>query len=109
MTLSEKWAIRLSAGTAGWALLYFVTLFMVIMSMDTMQKLSGISLSLILSLTMPVILVGLTLALLVSAVLVWKNKYWTVFKRVHYTLVALSAVTMTLFFYYWNLLGWQFG
>jgi CubicO group peptidase (beta-lactamase class C family) len=109
MTLSEKWAIRLSAGTAGWALLSFVTIFMVIMSMDTMQKLSGISLSLTLSLTMPVILVGLTLALLVSAVLVWKNKYWTAFKRVHYTLVALSAVMMTLFFYYWNLLGWQFG
>ncbi|WP_082651387.1 serine hydrolase domain-containing protein [Paenibacillus etheri] len=109
MTTSEKWAIRLSAGTAGWALLSFVTIFMVIMSMDTMQKLSGISLSLSLSLVMPVTLVGLTLALLISAILVWKNKYWTAFKRVHYTLVALSAVAMTLFFYYWNLLGWQFG
>lgn len=109
MTPPEKWAIRLSAGTAGWALLSFVTIFMVVMSMDTMQKFSGISLSLSLSLVMPIILVGLTLALLISAILVWKNKYWTAFKRVHYTLVALSAVAMTLFFYYWNLLGWQFG
>jgi len=109
MTPPEKWAIRLSAGTAGWALLSFVTIFMVVMSMDMMQKFSGISLSLSLSLVMPIILVGLTLALLISAILVWKNKYWTAFKRVHYTLVALSAVAMTLFFYYWNLLGWQFG
>lgn len=109
MTPPEKWAIRLSAGTAGWALLSFVTLFMVVMSMDIMQKFSGIRLSLSLSLVMPIILVGLTLALLISAILVWKNKYWTAFKRVHYTLVALSAVAMTLFFYYWNLLGWQFG
>lgn len=109
MTPPEKWAIRLSAGTAGWALLSFVTIFMVVMSMDTMQKFSGISLSLSLSLVMPILLVGLTLALLISAILVWKNKYWTAFKRVHYTLVALSAVVMTLFFYYWNLLGWQFG
>ncbi|WP_449599819.1 serine hydrolase domain-containing protein [Paenibacillus sp. Marseille-Q9583] len=109
MTPPEKWAIRLSAGTAGWALLSFVTIFMVVMSMDIMQKFSGISLSLSLSLVMPIILVGLTLALLISAILVWKNKYWTVFKRVHYTLVTLSAVAMTLFFYYWNLLGWQFG
>lgn len=109
MTLPEKWAIRLSAGTAGWALLSFAATFIVIMSMDTMQKLSGFSPLLSLSLVMPVILVGLTLALLVSAILVWKNKYWTTFKRVHYTLVALSAVAMTLFFYYWNLLGWQFG
>lgn len=109
MTPPEKWAIRLSAGTAGWALLSFVTIFMVVMSMDMMQKFSGISLSLSLSLVMPIILVGLTLALLISAILVWKNKYWTAFKRVHYTLVTLSAVAMTLFFYYWNLLGWQFG
>ncbi|MBY3622915.1 beta-lactamase family protein [Acinetobacter sp. CUI P1] len=109
MTPPEKWAIRLSAGTAGWALLSFVTIFMVVMSMDMMQKFSGISLSLSLSLVMPIILVGLTLALLISAILVWKNKYWTAFKRVHYTLVAISAVAMTLFFYYWNLLGWQFG
>jgi CubicO group peptidase (beta-lactamase class C family) len=109
MTPPEKWAIRLSTGTAGWALLSFVTIFMVVMSMDTMQKYSGISLSLSLSLVMPIILVGLTLALLISAILVWKNKYWTAFKRVHYTLVTLSAVAMTLFFYYWNLLGWQFG
>ncbi|MEK4291662.1 serine hydrolase domain-containing protein [Paenibacillus sp. FSL R5-0914] len=109
MTPPEKWAIRLSAGTAGWALLSFVTIFMVVMSMDMMQKFSGISLSLYLSLVMPIILVGLTLALLISAILVWKNKYWTALKRVHYTLVTLSAVAMTLFFYYWNLLGWQFG
>ncbi|OMD48662.1 hypothetical protein BSK51_22155 [Paenibacillus odorifer] len=109
MTPPEKWAIRLSAGTAGWALLSFVTIFMVVMSMDMMQKFSGFSLSLSLSLVMPIILAGLTLALLISAILVWKNKYWTAFKRVHYTLVALSAVAMTLFFYYWNLLGWQFG
>jgi CubicO group peptidase (beta-lactamase class C family) len=109
MTTPEKWAIWLSAGTAGWALVSFVTTFMVIMSMDTMQKLSGISTSLSLSLAMPVILVVLTAALLVSAVLVWKNKYWTAFRRVHYTLVTISAVAMTLFFYYWNLLGWQFG
>lgn len=109
MTPPEKWAIRLSTGTAAWALLSFVTIFMVVMSMDMMQKFSGISLSLSLSLVMPIILVGLTLALLISAILVWKNKYWTAFKRVHYTLVTLSAVAMTLFFYYWNLLGWQFG
>ncbi|WP_341347062.1 serine hydrolase [Paenibacillus sp. FSL H3-0469] len=109
MTLPEKRAIRLSAGTAGWGMLSFITLFMVIMSMDIMQKLSGISPLLSVLLIMPIIMTGLTLALLVSAILVWKNKYWTAIKRVHYTLVALAAVVLTIFFYYWNLLGWQFG
>lgn len=109
MTHPEKRAIRLSAGTSVWALLSFITLFMIIMSMDIMQKLSGISPLLSVSLVMPIIMAGLTLAMLVSAVLVWKNKYWTALKRVHYTLVTLSAVVLTIFFYYWNLLGWQFG
>lgn len=109
MTPPEKRAIRLSAGTAGWALLSFITLFMVIMSMDIMQKLSGISPLLSVSLVMPIIMAGLTLAMLISAILVWINKYWTAFKRVHYTLVTLSAVVLMIFFYYWNLLGWQFG
>ncbi|MFD2876535.1 hypothetical protein ACFTAO_12120 [Paenibacillus rhizoplanae] len=87
----------------------FITLFMIIMSMDIMQKLSGISPLLSVSLVMPIIMAGLTLAILISAVLVWKNKYWTALKRVHYTLVTLSAIVLTIFFYYWNLLGWQFG
>ncbi|WP_235441602.1 serine hydrolase [Paenibacillus sp. IHB B 3415] len=109
MTPPEKRAIRLSAGTAGWALLSFAATFIVIMSMDIMQKLSSISPLLSVSLVMPIIMAGLTLAMLVSAILVWKNKYWTAFKRVHYTLVTLSAVVLMIFFYYWNLLGWQFG
>jgi CubicO group peptidase (beta-lactamase class C family) len=109
MSSSEKWAIRLSAVTSAWGLISFVTIFLVVMSMDLMAKLSSISTSLYLSLALPLIFVGLTLALLVSAVLAWKNKYWSVFTRVHYTLVVLSSLVLCLFFYHWNLLGWQFG
>ncbi|WP_231578295.1 serine hydrolase domain-containing protein [Paenibacillus sp. FSL H7-0357] len=109
MTNPEKWAIRLSAVTAGWGLISFFTTFAVLMSLDTLERLSSVSTSFYLVLTMPVIFVGMTLALLVSAVLAWKNKYWTAFTRVHYTLVVLSAVALCLFFYHWNLLGWQFG
>lgn len=109
MTNPEKWAIRLSAATAGWGLISFITTFAVLMSLDTLERLSSVSTSFYLVLAMPVIFVGMTLALLVSAVLAWKNKYWTDFTRVHYTFVALSAVALCLFFYHWNLLGWQFG
>ncbi|WP_379196291.1 serine hydrolase domain-containing protein [Paenibacillus sp. GCM10012306] len=109
MSAPEKWAFRLSAATSGWGLLSFVTIFLVVMSMDLMTKLSGISTALYLSLAMPILFVGLTLALLVGTVMAWKNKYWTALRRVHYTLVAFSAVTLVVFFYHWNLLGWQFG
>ncbi|MFF2908316.1 serine hydrolase [Paenibacillus sp. NPDC057934] len=109
MSAPEKWAFRLSAATSGWGVLSFVTIFLVVMSADLMTKLSGISTTLYLSLAMPILFVGLTLALFVGSVLVWKNRYWTTFGRVHYTLVTLSAVTLVVFFYHWNLLGWQFG
>ncbi|WP_172196775.1 serine hydrolase domain-containing protein [Saccharibacillus qingshengii] len=109
MTPAEKRAVRLSAGTASWALLSVITMFGVVMSMDTMQKFSGIPPLLSLSLIMPLITAGLTLALLISTAAVWRNKYWKAWERVHYTLVTLSAVGLTFFFHYWNLLGWQFG
>ncbi len=109
MARPQKWAVWLSAATAGLALATCVMTFGVVMSMDMLDRLSRISPTLILFLLMPIILVGLTAATLLSALMAWKNKYWTVFKRVHYTLVAFSAVAVSLFYFHWNLIGWQFG
>jgi hypothetical protein len=109
MPKAQKWAVRLSAVTAAWALATCFATFVVVLNMDLLDRLSRIPQSLNLYLFMPIILVGLTAALVAYSVMVWKNKYWTVLKRVHYTFVALSAVVMSLFFYHWNLLGWQFG
>jgi len=109
MPVPQKRILALSAVTSGWALASVLTIFAIILSMDTMKKLSGISTSLSLSLILPIVTVGLTLALLVSGVWVWKNNYWSIAKRVHYSLVASSAAAVSFFFYHWNLLGWQFG
>ncbi len=109
MPTAQKWAIRLSAITAAWALATCIATFVVVLNMDLLDRLSRIPESLHLYLFMPIILVGLTAAIVAYSVMAWKNKYWTVLKRVHFTLVAISAVVMSLFFYHWNLLGWQFG
>ncbi|MEC0090721.1 serine hydrolase [Paenibacillus macquariensis] len=109
MPKGQKWALRFSATTSAWGLVTLVATFLVVLNMDLIVRLSRITQSLQIYLFMPIILVGLTVALLVLSVLAWKNKYWTVLKRVHYTLVALSAVSLSVFFYHWNLLGWHFG
>ncbi|WP_068533615.1 serine hydrolase domain-containing protein [Paenibacillus glacialis] len=109
MPKPQKWAVRLSAATAAWALATCVATFFILFNMDLLDRLSRIPLPLALYLFMPIILVGLTVAIMALSVMAWKNKYWTVLKRVHYTLVVLAAVVMSLFFYHWNLLGWQFG
>ncbi|UKS24746.1 serine hydrolase [Paenibacillus sp. HWE-109] len=105
----QKWAIRLSMATAVWALATLIATFLVVLNMDLLDRLSRITQQLNLYLFMPIILVGLTVAMVAFAVMAWKGSYWTALKRVHYTLVALASVVMSLFYYHWNLLGWQFG
>lgn len=108
MPKAQKWAVRLSAMTSIWGLLTLGATLLVL-NMNLIDRLSHIPLSLRLYLFMPVILVGLTAAIFIMGVLAWKNQYWTLLKRVHYTFVTVAAVILSLFFYHWNLLGWHFG
>jgi CubicO group peptidase (beta-lactamase class C family) len=50
----------------------------------------------------------LTVGALAYSVLAWKNSYWGIGARVHYTLVTVAAVAFVWFLNYWNLLGWWF-
>jgi hypothetical protein len=38
----------------------------------------------------------------------WKNNYWSLVKRSHYSLITLAALVFIPFLTYWNLLGFQF-
>jgi CubicO group peptidase (beta-lactamase class C family) len=49
--------------------------------------------------------VPLTLSSVMLAVLAWKDRYWSVASRAHYTLVALAAVLFVWFLSNWNLIG----
>lgn len=46
-----------------------------------------------------------SVAVVVAAVLAWRGRYWTLWGRLHYSLVALAAVAMVWFMSYWKLLG----
>src|SRR5215204_1987766 len=50
----------------------------------------------------------LTVGALLYSVVAWKNSYWGIAARVHYTLVTVAAVAFVWFLNYWNLLGWRF-
>ncbi|MEC0125569.1 hypothetical protein [Paenibacillus pabuli] len=105
---AQKWAVWLSVVMSVWSLVTLEATILV-MNMDLIDRLSYIPLSLRLYLFMPLILVGLTASIFMMTILAWKNKYWTLPRRVYYTFVTLAAVTLCLFFYHWNLLGWHFG
>jgi CubicO group peptidase (beta-lactamase class C family) len=49
--------------------------------------------------------VPLALGIALLATLAWKNRFWGVAGRVHYTLVALASVLFVVFLSNWNLIG----
>ena len=51
-------------------------------------------------------LLGLTLP--VFAFKSWKHGYWTIARRVYFSIVALAGLLMIPFSHYWNLLGFRF-
>lgn len=51
---------------------------------------------------------SLTPPLLVFTVLSWKNRYWRVASRIHYSLVAIASLAFIWFLSYWNLLGFHY-
>ncbi|MGC9517267.1 MAG: serine hydrolase [Methanomicrobiales archaeon] len=62
----------------------------------------------ILLFTIPVIATLFTVGTLISTIFVWKNKYWDLKNRVHYTLVLASLVIFIWWLNFWNLLGYNF-
>ena len=50
----------------------------------------------------------LGLATPVFAVLAWKDGYWSVWGRIHYTVLAVAALAFVWWLNYWNLLGFRY-
>jgi len=49
----------------------------------------------------------LSITISIYAVLAWKNSYWGLGGRIHYTLLAVAALANCWFLYYWNLIGYK--
>jgi CubicO group peptidase (beta-lactamase class C family) len=59
-------------------------------------------------LVIPIFTTVLSTVLLVFAALAWKDRYWSVVGRLHYSLVVMAALVFVWFANYWNLLGFRF-
>lgn len=60
-------------------------------------SLSVLQLAALLSLTLPIF-----------AFKSWKHGYWTMTRRIYFSITSLAGLLMIPFFYYWNLLGFRF-
>jgi len=59
-------------------------------------------------LTIPVLTAALAAVMLVLTASAWRRRWWSVFGRIHYSLVTLAALAFVWFADYWNLLGFRF-
>lgn len=49
-------------------------------------------------------MVILGIVMILFTVFAWRNKYWRITGRIHYTLLTMMAINIILFFWYWNLI-----
>ncbi len=58
-------------------------------------------------LVLPILISVVSVGVLVYAVLAWTRRYWGLLGRLHYSLVALSTLTLVALLGYYNMIGFQ--
>jgi hypothetical protein len=105
---SSRWAVRLAVLVAALTLLFVIGVVIVVQSAGE-ELFFGIPPALTAVLVLPILSSVLTIGVALFAVRIWRDASWTRFQRVHYTLFALFAVGLVWFYWYWNILGFQYG
>jgi CubicO group peptidase (beta-lactamase class C family) len=105
----ERRAIWTGALTALWAIATFAVLGGVLVVTGIDSLLERIPTGLRVGLVMPLVFVVLTIYLIVITLGVWRHRFWTVGRRIGYSVMAVAAILLCIFFWQWNLLGWRFG
>ncbi|MEP7242737.1 MAG: serine hydrolase domain-containing protein [Gammaproteobacteria bacterium] len=98
-----------ATGVSGWAVLTVAGIGTAVAVAGFDNILYAIPTSVKLALVLPLVFVALTALILYTTVGVWKARLWTTARRVVFSLVALAATVLSIFFWQWNVLGWQFG
>jgi CubicO group peptidase (beta-lactamase class C family) len=108
---------RYTDGLAGWARPLAGTLgvthvvFLVLMVNTLIQRddISGWPALFRVALVFPLVAVPLTASVVYLAATVWIRKYWGLFGRIQYSVIALASVVFLWSLNYWNLVGFKFG
>lgn len=99
------------ARVLAWAVSALILLFVIGMAMvfsNAGATLASVSPSLVAVLTLPLLITAGTVGVVIYAALAWKRRYWGLFGRLYYSLVALSMLIFVAQLGYYNLLGFQF-
>lgn len=107
---SEKTAriARWVAGVASILSLLMMIALGAIFALDFTSLIYNMPLEIIIALAIGVVVAVLALVCVILAALAWKDGYWSLAGRAHYTLVVLGLVAYVWWLNNWNLLGFRF-
>ena len=54
---------------------------------------------------LPWLAAALTAGIVIFALLSWRGRYWSIWKRLYYSLLAFSAVSLMVVFFNWGVIG----
>ncbi|MBD2307764.1 serine hydrolase [Chroococcidiopsis sp. FACHB-1243] len=104
--LSQAWIL---AGLIGTLNLVFLIGFPLSLWLYGVWKLVyGVPVVAIAFLCIPLLTTVLTLGLFIFTAVAWRNNYWSLMRRAHYSFITLAALMFIPFLTYWNFLGFQF-
>ena len=99
---------RLIAGAAAILYLFFVLFLLPAVTNDVslienymLEPMIPLVMQLVM--TIPVFAIVLTAIASIFMILIWKEKYWTIWHRVHYTLIVFGLFMLTWWVNFWNL------
>jgi CubicO group peptidase (beta-lactamase class C family) len=87
---------------------FIVELLHLLVLMDDWDFVYGVPPKIKALLWIPLVTTALAAAVFCLAGWAWKKRWWSVWNRVHYSLVAVAAFVFVWFFAYWNLLGFHY-
>lgn len=85
--------------TIGWTLVMFFIID---------ELVYGVPPLIIALLVIPIVTTILTVVLLLFTLLAWRDKYWSLAERWHYSLVAVTCGAFVIWLHHWNLLGFYY-
>jgi len=105
---SRAWLAEIAAWSAG--LLSLGSVVFLVLFVGTVSNLEAIIFGLPgwfdYLLLVPWAVAGLTVVMLLLTPVVWARRYWSLLRRLHYTLLLVVGAAFVWWLYYWNLLVW---
>jgi hypothetical protein len=86
--------------------LNFIFLMIFLLSMGDLSL--GVPSIIQFALIIPLVTALLTLIMVLMTIPVWLKGYWSIWGRIYYSLLTLTALLFLVWANYWNLIGWRF-